>query len=85
MFHIEISIFNFQFSALRIHMSQFRHFSFQFFKFQKFDIQISNFSFQLSIFTHQNSNTLVFKILDSKHSVYYSTLVGLAHASQTIN
>ncbi len=73
--------FNFQFSTLNIHTSQFKHFSFQNFKFQTFHI----FKFQLLVFTHWNSNILIFKILDSKHSIYCSTLVGLAHASQTIN
>jgi hypothetical protein len=54
-------------------------------RFQTFHIQISNFSFPLLVFIHQNSNILVFKILESKHSIYCSTLAGLADASQTIN
>ncbi len=70
--------FNFQFLVLNIHTSQFKHFSSQNFRFQTFDIQLSNFSFQYS-------NISVFKILDSKHFIYCSTLVGLAHASEKIN
>jgi hypothetical protein len=52
---------------------------------KQFHIQISNFNFQLLIFIDWNSNILFFKFLNSKHSIYWSTLASLAHASQTIN
>jgi hypothetical protein len=82
MLHIEIPDLKFEILTLNIHTSQLKNLVS---KFQIPNISHRNFSFQLSVFTHRNSNISIFKILDSKHSIYCSTLASLAHASQAIN